>query len=158
MEKQKLLQAAKTSISEVLETMFFLPIDHTDIVEASVLSGVIKDDMELVEVGFSGMFSGTFLLVIPDELALFLTASFLGSIEEKVLPEHVTETKKEMANMICGNTFTHFNNQVEFDLGIPEIVRAQDALKRSGSGCAGEIIYQSHTLEKSLFIRVTLEN
>ena len=156
MEKQKLLRAAKASISEVLETMFFLPIDHTDIVEASVLNGVIKDDMELVEVGFSGMFSGTFLLVIPDDLALFLTASFLGSIEEKVLPEHVPETKKEMANMIAGNTFTHFNDQVEFDLGIPEIICAQDALNRSGSG--EKIIYQSHTLEKSLFIRVALEN
>ena len=156
MEKQKLLQAVKASISEVLETMFFLPIDYTEIVEAITFNGAIKDDMELVEVGFSGMFSGTFLLVIPDDLALFLTASFLGSIEERVLPAHVLETKKEMANMIAGNTFTHFNDQVEFDLGIPEIVCARDAL--NGAGRGEEIVYQSHTLEKSLFIRVALKD
>jgi len=156
MEKGKLLIAAKTSISEVLETMFFLPIDRTDIVQAIAFDGEVSDDMELVEVRFSGMFSGTFLLVIPDDLALFLTASFLGSIEEKVLSAHIRETKKEMANMIAGNTFTHFNDQVEFDLGIPKIVRARDAL--DGSGRGEEIIYQSQTLEKSLFIRVLLED
>jgi CheY-specific phosphatase CheX len=156
MEKQKLLQAAKTSISEVLETMFFLPIDHTDMVEAIVFNGAVKDHTELVEISFSGMFSGTFLLVIPDDLAMFLTASFLGSIEDEVLPVHISETKKEMANMIAGNTFTHFNDQIEFDLGIPEIVSAQNAM--SGSGHDEEIIYQSHTLEQFLFIRVTLED
>ncbi len=156
MEKQKLLQAAKTSISEVLETMFFLPIDHTGTVEASDLNRAINNDMELVEVSFSGVFSGTFLLVIPDELALFLTASFLGSIEEKVLPVHINETKKEMANMIAGNTFTHFNDQVEFDLGIPEIVYARDVLNGSGQG--EETIFQSQTLETILFIRVVLED
>lgn len=156
MEKGKLLQAAKVSISEVLETMFFLPIDHTEIVDAITSNGSINDEMELVEIGFSGMYSGTFLLVIPDDLAMFLTASFLGSIEEKVLPVHISETKKELANMIAGNTFTHFNDEVEFDLGIPEIVYARDALNRSGHG--EEIIYQSNTLENYLYIRVTLED
>ena len=156
MEKQKLLQAAKASISEVLETMFFLPIDCTEIAEKTAFNGAINDDMELAEVRFSGMFSGSFLLVIPDDLALFLTASFLGSIEDKVLPVHISETKKEMANMIAGNTFTHFNDQVEFDLGIPQIVCARDAL--NGPGRGEEIIYQSHTLEKFLFIRVALED
>jgi len=156
MEKEKLLQAAKTSISEVLETMFFLPIDHTEIVDQIALNGSVNDEMELVEVGFSGMFSGTFLLVIPDDLAMFLTASFLGSIEKKVLPVHISETKKELANMIAGNTFTHFNDQVEFDLGIPEIVYASDALNRSGHG--EEIIYKSNTLENYLYIRVALED
>lgn len=155
MEKQKLLQAVKISISEVLETMFFLPIDYTDMVEEIVFNGTVSDDMELAEISFSGMFSGTFLLVIPDDLALFLTASFLGGIEEKVLPVHISETKKEMANMIAGNTFTHFNDQVEFDLGLPKIVCARDALGASGHG--EEIIYQSHTLEQYLFIRMTLE-
>jgi CheY-specific phosphatase CheX len=156
MEKQNLLQAAKVSISEVLETMFFLPIDSADIVDTVAFDDAIEADMELVEVRFSGIFSGTFLLVIPDELALFLTASFLGSIEEQVLPIHILETKKEMANMIAGNTFTHFNDQVEFDLFIPAIVKARDTLDRADQG--EEIIYRIHTLEKSLLIRVSLEN
>lgn len=156
MKKNQLLQAAKGSISEVLETMFFLPIDRTDTVEAAVFNDAIEKDTELVQVGFSGMFSGTFLLMIPDELASFLTASFLGSIEEQVTPAHIIETKKEMANMIAGNTFAQFNDQVEFDLGIPELVSPSDVL--DGRGGDEEIFYQTHTLEKFLLIRVTLED
>jgi CheY-specific phosphatase CheX len=156
MEKQNLLNAAKVSISEVLETMFFLPIENTDIIDTELFDATITDDMELVRIRFSGIYSGAFLLVIPDELALFLTASFLGSIEEQVLPVHILETKKEMTNMIAGNTFTHFNDQIEFDLGIPEVVYAQDVLTRSGR--EEELVYRIHTLEKSLFVRVTLES
>ena len=156
MEKKDLMAAMRNSISEVLETMFFLPIDSSDIVDTAAFDDAVEEDMELVEVRFSGMFSGSFLLVIPDELALFLTASFLGSIEEQVLPIHILETKKEMANMIAGNTFTHFNDLIEFDLCIPTVVNGRDAMNRSDH--TEEIIYRSHTLEKSLLIRVTLEN
>ena len=155
MEKQNLLKATKASISEVLETMFFLPIDFTDVVGAEVFNGAISDSAELVKVDFSGVFSGSFLLLIPDDLALFLTASFLGNIEEKVLPAHISETKKEMVNMIAGNTFTHFDDQLEFDLGIPEIIKARDMKKPAANG--DEVIYQSHTLEKFLFVKVLLD-
>jgi CheY-specific phosphatase CheX len=156
MEKKNLLRAMKSSISEVLETMFFLPIDRTETVEAEEFNTALDTNVELVEVKFSGVFSGSFLLLIPDELALFLTASFLGSVEENVLPAHVGETKKEIVNMIAGNTFAHFNDQLVFDLGIPEVVAAGDFRKRPVSG--EEVIYQSHTMEKHLFVRVSLLN
>ena len=156
MEKSHLLEAMKISISEVLETMFFLPIDRTEIVEMDAFHSALSENLELVEVEFAGIFSGSVLLLIPDDLALFLTASFLGSIEEKVLPVHIDETKKEIVNMITGNTFSNFNDQVVFDLGIPEIVPAGDIENRIERGDV--VIYQSHTLEKFLFIRVQLEN
>jgi len=145
----------KISISEVLETMFFLPIDRTEICEIEVFDVALNDTAELGQVEFSGIFSGSFLLLIPDDLALFLAASFLGSIEEEVLPTHISETKKEIVNMIAGNTLATFNDRVVFDLGIPEIVCAGDVLKKSGN--TDETIYQSHTLDKFLFIRVLLE-
>ena len=94
--------------------------------------------------------------MIPDDLALFLTASFLGSIEEKVLPVHIDETKKEIVNMIAGNTLANFNDQIVFDLGIPEIVPSRDIKNRIERGDV--VIYQSHTLDKFLFIRLQLEN
>jgi len=155
MEKKRLLQAMKFSISEVLETMFFLPIDRTEIVDIEAYNSSLTDDVELVEVSFSGLFSGSFLLLIPEELALFLAASFLGIIEEKVLPAHISETKKEIVNMIAGNTFANFNDQVVFNLGIPKILYAKNVIERPARG--DEIIYQSHTLDKFLFIRVLLE-
>ena len=155
MEKSHLLEAMKISISEVLETMFFLPIDHTEIVEIDHFHSALDENLELVEVEFSGIISGSILLMIPDDLALFLTASFLGSIEEKVLPTHIDETKKEIVNMIAGNTLANFNDQVVFDLGIPEIVYARDIKNSVERG--NVVIYQSHTLDKFLFIRVLLE-
>jgi CheY-specific phosphatase CheX len=155
MKKEHLLLAMKNSISEVLETMFFLPIDATEVVESNTFHSAIEQDAELAEMNFSGVFSGSFLLLIPDDLALFLTASFLGSVEEKVLPEHVAETKKEIVNMVAGNTFANFDDNIVFDLGIPEIVSA-DELHRVRGG-AEEIIYQCQTLDKFLFIRVSLK-
>jgi CheY-specific phosphatase CheX len=156
MEKNHLLEAMKISISEVLETMFFLPIDRTEIVEIDTFHSALNENLELVEVEFAGIFSGSILLLIPDDLALFLTASFLGSIEEKVLPTHIDETKKEIVNMIAGNTLANFNDQVVFDLGIPDIVHARDIENRIERGDV--VIYQSHTLENFLFIRLLLEN
>jgi CheY-specific phosphatase CheX len=155
MEKNHLLEAMKISISEVLETMFFLPIDRTEVVEIDAFHSALNENLELVEVEFSGIFSGSVLLLIPDDLALFLTASFLGSIEEKVLPTHIAETKKEIVNMIAGNTLANFNDKVVFDLGIPNIVNAGDIKNRNEHGDV--VIYQSHTMEKFLFIRVRLE-
>ncbi len=156
MEKSHLLEAMKISISEVLETMFFLPIDRTEIVETDTFHNALNENLELVEVEFAGIFSGSVLLMIPEDLALFLTASFLGSIEEKVLPAHITETKKEIGNMIAGNMLANFNDRVEFDLGIPDIVPARDIENRTEHGDV--VIYQSHTLEKYLLIRLLLEN
>jgi CheY-specific phosphatase CheX len=145
----------KISISEVLETMFFLPIDHTEIVEIDQFHSALNENPELVEVEFSGIISGSILLLIPDDLALFLTASFLGSIEEKVLPAHIDETKKEIVNMIAGNTLANFNDQVVFDLGIPALVHARDIKNSAERGDV--VVYQSHTLDKFLFIRVLLQ-
>jgi CheY-specific phosphatase CheX len=149
------MEATKISISEVLETMFFLPIDRTEIVEIEAFRSALNENLELVEVEFSGIFSGSVLLLIPDDLALFLTASFLGSIEEKVLPTHIAETKKEIVNMIAGNTLANFNDQVVFDLGIPDLVSARDIENRAERGDV--VIYQSLTMEIFLFIRLQLE-
>jgi CheY-specific phosphatase CheX len=155
MKKEHLLLAMKDSISEVLETMFFLPIDATEVVESKTFRDAIQREAELAEMKFSGIFSGSFLLLIPDDLALFLTASFLGSLEEKVLPEHVAETKKEIVNMVAGNTFANFDDKIVFDLGIPQIVSGGDLRQRLEG--TEEIVYQCQTLDKFLFIRVSLK-
>ena len=57
MEKNHLLEAMKISISEVLETMFFLPIDRTEIVEIETFHSALNENLELIEVEFSGIFS-----------------------------------------------------------------------------------------------------
>ena len=62
----------------------------------------------------------------------------------------------EAANgMIAGNTFANSNDQVVFDLGIPDIVPARDLENRTERGDV--VINRSHTLEKCLFTRVLLK-
>ena len=64
MEKNHLLKAMKISISEVLETMFFLPIDRTEIAEENTFHSALNENLELVEVEFSGIFSGSILPLV----------------------------------------------------------------------------------------------
>ena len=52
MERKALIRAMKNSISEVIETMFFLPVDFSDTVNAEEIQ------MSVTKLDFSGPFSG----------------------------------------------------------------------------------------------------
>nr|QIV52816.1 chemotaxis protein CheX [uncultured bacterium] len=108
----------------------------------------------LAKLEYSGNFSGYFLLFMPEELALLLAASFLGRVEDNVSHEHVIETKKEIINMIAGNTFTIFDDQNVFDLGIPQIVESNIITKVTD--CNKEIIIKTNTLENCLYVKLAI--
>lgn len=122
MEKEVLIKAMKISISKVLEGMFFLPLDFYD---ASDPEEIISSDWETIicsRLGFSGLFSGNFLFFAPEGLARTMTANFMGTDKSKISQDTITETVKEIINMIAGNTFSIYDDQAVFDLGIPEMV------------------------------------
>ncbi|MBW1861591.1 MAG: chemotaxis protein CheX [Deltaproteobacteria bacterium] len=149
MEKEALISAMKTSISEVLEKMFFLPLDFSETVNLGELCNSDKDKMMTGKLSFRGPFSGYLLFFIPGDLALSLTAGFLGEDEESVSRDHVTETLKEILNMIAGSTFSAFDDQAVFDLGIPELVRF-DEVVRDHSNSGEEIFIAVNTLDNFL--------
>lgn len=122
MDRQAMMQAMKNSISEVLEQMFFLPLDF---LEPSSGNGEIQtgqDDL-VVRLGFSGTLTGGFLLSVTNELAWSATQDFLGVDSDAVDFDKVEGTVREMINMLAGNVLSHYDGEAVFDLEMPELTK-----------------------------------
>jgi len=130
MDRELLKKTMRTSISEVLEKMFFLPLDFS---EAETPGELWEDpgaaDLMAVQMSFSGPFSGSLVFLIPRKLGVDMTADFMGIERDAVPAEHVEQTAKEILNMIAGSTFGRLDDQAVFELGIPETTPAETALK-----------------------------
>ncbi len=153
MEKEALITAMKTSISEVLETMFFLPLEFPDEVNPQEMWGAQKEEPVVGKLTFSGPVAGELLFFIPKDLAVSLTGSFLGEDEASISEDNITETVKELTNMIAGSTFANYDDQSVFDLGIPDVVDFDEA-KRKGSNSGEEIFIPIDTLDDRLALKL----
>ena len=154
MDKKALIWAMKNSISEVLETMFFLPVDVSDTDLTKIPCHLENDQISVTKLNFSGPFSGSFVLFIPDEFAVSLTADFLGKDVENVSQENVIETSKEIINMIAGNTFAILDDQAVFDLNIPENILADHDVDSSESG--EKIFVKIETMDKYMNLKMVI--
>ena len=121
MNKPTMIKAMKASISKVLEQMFFLPIDV--VMAEGGATSVCPDHQQAIaaSVGFSGPFSGTFILSIPADLAASVTADFLGTMPGELTGEQINGTVKEMINMLAGNSLSTYDPESPFNLQIPEL-------------------------------------
>lgn len=131
MKKEALITAMKTSISDVLETMFFLPVDFSDPGQIDELWGNQKDQIMIAKLNFEGPFSGNAVFYIPQEPALSITADFMGENKEKISDLQVEGTVNEITNMLVGNTFSLYDPQAVFNLATPGLVRFEDIHKDS---------------------------
>ncbi len=146
-DKQALTTALTTSISEVMETMFFLPVDFPGTIPEGELWGPEKDEVMTARLEFDGPFSGTCLFLVPKKAAASIAADFMGMDEETVSTDQVRETVMEIINMIVGSTLSCYNRQAVFNLKIPELVEP---------GGQDEVVVDS---ENRIFIVIdTLEN
>ena len=98
MDKKALIWAMKNSISEVLETMFFLPVDVSDTDLTKIPCHLENDQISVTKLNFSGPFSGSFVLFIPDEFAVSLTADFLGKDVENVKRDHQYDCREHVCH------------------------------------------------------------
>ena len=130
MKNKDMKTAMKNSISEVLETMFFLSLDffHND-ADIRELWTMEKDQIVAAKLNFSGPLSGYAIFCIPKKSALSITADFMGKDEKEISDDQINGTAKEIINMIIGNTFSMYDPDVVFDLGVPELVAFNDFLK-----------------------------
>jgi len=119
----------KNSISSVLETMFFLSLDFSDDIDILELWDTGKDPVIAAKLSFSGPLSGYAVFCIPKKSALSITADFMGKDEQEISDDQINETVKEIINMIIGNTFSMYDPDVVFDLGVPELVGFHDSIK-----------------------------
>ncbi|MDX9785516.1 MAG: chemotaxis protein CheX [Desulfobacterales bacterium] len=120
--KEALKKAMTTSISEVLETMFFMTIDVNENAATEAFLGKPGEHPFASRIYFQGKLSGYFLLMIPEEILRVMTETFMGVDAADVTVTHLNGTIQEAINMIAGNTFSTFDNTAVFDLGIPELI------------------------------------
>ncbi len=133
MDKQALTTAMTASISEVLESMFFLPIDL--VADTAVDTAAADGDPTVAaRVDFSGPSTGCFLLRVPGELARTVASDFLGVDIAAVARDDIEGTIREMLNMLAGNTLSRYDPDTVFDLGVPATmpIGAVDADARDG--------------------------
>jgi chemotaxis protein CheY-P-specific phosphatase CheC len=154
MEKKNLMTAMKASISEVFETMFFLPLEFSDCDDLKDFIQAGNEDLLVSKIDFDGPFSGHFLFLIPFKSASSLTADFLGQEEESIVKDQATATVKEILNMITGKTFSIFDDQAVFKLGIPEMFDQEETDKVNGS--TEEISVLINTMETTLAAKMVV--
>ena len=132
MDKPKMIQAMKASISEVLEQMFFLPIDLVDAGKEKSSPAIDGGETYTAKVGFQGPASGVFRLQIPAALAASISADFLGTLTEELSDEDISGTVKEMLNMLAGNSLSAYDPKAPFNLSIPELTQSPAGGEKAG--------------------------
>jgi chemotaxis protein CheY-P-specific phosphatase CheC len=156
MEAEKLESATKRSISEVLEKMFFLPVDFLEKSDGEGLYLPGSGKYMITRLRFKGPFAGYFLFVIPEELTPSLAAGFLGEDEGQVTQEQRADTIKEIINMIAGNMFCILDDHAVFNLEIPEMIEEGEAAELGRSGQKGVYI-PVKTTESFLGVQVVID-
>jgi hypothetical protein len=116
----------KNSISEVLETMFYLPVEFKENLAPEEISLIKKDIKTGCRLNVSGSFPATFQLFIPDPLLIEMTQNFMGELKENCTKEYLYGTLKEALNMIVGNTLRAMKTKTPPELDIPEIINNSD--------------------------------
>ncbi|MCP4355808.1 MAG: chemotaxis protein CheX [Proteobacteria bacterium] len=113
------MKAMKDSISEVLETMFYLSIEINEEIQKETIEVLDSNSCKL---SFKGPFTGYFYTSCPEALLRKMTINFLGVDEEEITNSHMQEMVKEMANIVAGNMFCKLDVNSEYKLGIPETI------------------------------------
>ncbi len=123
--KKTLMTAMRDSIFEVMETMFFLPVElGPDIMFEK--SGIDGGDFLACRLKFAGDTSGKLIIACPAELTAEMAQNFLGEPENRLSKEHLSGTLMEMLNMVCGNALSKISSSEPYTLGLPELIPCSD--------------------------------
>lgn len=119
--KKTLMTAMTTSIFEVMETMFFLPVEIGP--EITLAQSDIETSKSIAcQLTFSGDTSGQLIIVAPSNMAAEMAENFMGEAKDQLTEEHLSGTLTEMLNMVCGNALSKTKPKVPYELGIPELI------------------------------------
>jgi len=126
MEKRTMMETMRAAISNVMETMFFQPVQISD--KDFTLQEWFSDKESLLgaKLNFTGPSSGLCYFLIPAKLMGEITANFLGLEKEETNEEQKRDTIKEALNMIGGHMFSLYDNEGTINLGIPELIEEKN--------------------------------
>lgn len=147
--------AMKDSIFNVIEQMFFLPIDVQE-TDKGMGAELPNRSFITAGVGFNGPSDGMFMLSVPAGLAASLTADFLGICPEAISSEQIIGTIKEMINMLAGSTLSAYEPEAAFNLQIPEIIAASQPTK-SDATPKGSILLLIETIDNRMAFRLNID-
>lgn len=155
---QTLKTAIMNSISEVLETMFFMSVECEEQASFDVKTLLADERMLASLLPFSGNGSGSFVLLIPSQLLSELTADFMGLDADEISNVELAGTAKEMINMVAGNAFSKMADAASYQLGIPEFV--EEASKRDSLAAAADSVVhlEVNTPHGSFYVVVQTNN
>ncbi len=156
--KKALKTAMTASISEVFETMFFMSLEINDQTTLEA-SGILSTEKTMTcWIGFKGIFSGCFILIIPERLLFDLAESFMGQDRGDITDEHISGTIKEALNMLAGSSLSGFNDKIEFQLTIPEMIDISKATDLGKGSEEEEIVVVTETTEGNLALKAVIES
>ncbi len=155
---QALTTAMTNSISSVLETMFFLPLEIDGVVGPETVQLPQDDAVMAARLAFRGPLTGYSAFCVPEKVAVAITADFLGISESEISTDQIRGTVNEIINMLTGDTFSHYDPQAVFDLSIPESVHYKDIFDKAGPEGEDEITIVIRTAEDHLAFRMIIES
>lgn len=140
MEITNMMTAMRTSISDVLGTMFFQMVQITN--ADSTLQEWFAQEQALcgATLKFDGPLGGSFCLLIPLDAANNITANFLGLDPAELDEKQHEDTIKETLNMIGGGMLSILDPKGTYNLGIPELFDANDLAWDKLSGLQGNFV------------------
>ena len=140
------LKAAMTaSISEVLETMFYMPLEFEDQGDALKRGILNAPDLVICKLDFKGKLSGHFIMIIPENVLISMARDFMGEDRNTIKRIHTEGIIKEVVNMVVGHMFSTIDDTNDFHLGIPQIIENGGILKE-----LSENIPESHVVAESI--------
>ncbi len=155
MDKPAMTEAMRASISEVLEQMFFMPVDFIA-PDAARQDPEPGDGSIIAKLGFSGSLAGDFMLQVPTSLAQSVSADFLGTAPSNLSDSDVAGTVLEMANMLVGGALSIYDSQELFDLQIPQLISSQEMGDLAEQGFDG-IMIRIQTLDNRMTFQLILQ-
>lgn len=128
-----IMTAMKTSISEVMETMFFLPVEFVDEPATKQIKALKGKESKACRLDFSGDCSGSVFLLTPRQLLMEMAENFMGESGGSIGEMLLDGTLAEAVNMMAGNALRKVKSAVPFELGIPKLVSATEFPETQGA-------------------------
>lgn len=114
--------AMATSISDVLETMFYMPLEFEDTGDPESRGIFDTADLRVCKLDFKGAMTGYLAMMIPETLLVSMAVDFMGEDRENISRIHTDGIIKEVVNMVLGHLLSNIDEKKDFNLGIPQIL------------------------------------
>lgn len=152
----ELKKAITASISDVLETMFFMVMEIDEPDADKPVSIFQRQHLRGCRLQFRGPFSGLFMILVPEDLLTDMAVDFMGESPENITSQHTEGTLKEVVNMIAGNAFGHYDDTITFHLEIPELIDAKNLKTLFESGGDESVCLKIATEKSEILIKAMI--